>query len=183
MKILGIASSPRKNANSTIICNKVLESAKALGAETELIELRNLEYKGCVACMGCKTTHDYCVQNDGLTDVLAKFKDADAIVMSSPVYFGDVCGQFKCFVDRWYSFIDSEFTPRLKSGKKTVFIVTQGADKTSFDDIIPRYAQWLTHIQTEQFSLRGTELGAAGDVLKRDELMNQAEEIGKKLME
>lgn len=183
MKIIGIASSPRANSNSTILCRKVLDVAKELGAETELIELRNLEYKGCIACGICKTTLDHCGQDDDLIDVLAKFKDADAIVMSSPVYFADVSGQLKCFIDRWYSFFGPEFKPRIEKGKKTVFIVTQGADDEKlFDDIIPRYSQWLTHMETEQYSIRGLGLGAEGEVLEREELMNQAEEIGKKLM-
>lgn len=54
MKIIAINGSPRKNRNTATLLNKALEGAASQGAETELIHLYDLNYKGCVSCFACK---------------------------------------------------------------------------------------------------------------------------------
>ena len=126
MKVIGIIGSPRAKSNSRILTEKSLEAAKELGAETEVFVLNKMNYKGCQACGGCKTKKDQCVLNDDLTSVLEAVREADAIVFASPVYYGEVSGQFKSFFDRTYSYFSSDFSCRLKPGKKVAIILTQG---------------------------------------------------------
>ena len=64
--------------------------------------------------------------NDDLTAVLEAVKEADAVVLATPNYFGEVSGQFKSFFDRTYSYLNPDRTSRLQPGKSSVFVLAQG---------------------------------------------------------
>lgn len=101
--------------------------------------------------MMCKTKSERCVLKDDLANVLAAAGEADVLVLASPVYFGDVSAQMKAFIDRTYSYLKPDYATaidrsRLKSGRKLLFILTQGhPDESFFSDIFARYKlffQW-----------------------------------------
>lgn len=106
MKIIAINGSPRKSENTAILCKKFLEGAQSGGeqVETEIINLYDLKYTGCTSCFGCKrakgNTYGKCVVKDDLHDVLEKVSQADGVVFGSPIYFGDITGQMRCFLER-----------------------------------------------------------------------------------
>jgi multimeric flavodoxin WrbA len=126
-----------------------METAAGLGAETRAFELNRLNYRGCQGCYACKKTLEHCILKDDLTEVLAAVQEADAVVLASPVYYGDVSGQLKCFIDRTFSYLVADYVTnpnpsRLAPGKELVFILTQGnPDAKLFDDIYPRYGKFL----------------------------------------
>lgn len=104
MKIIAFNGSPRKGWNTATLLKHALEGAVSQGAETEIINLYDHEYKGCISCFACKLkdgkSYGRCAVQDGLTSILEKIKDVDAIVIGSPVYFGDVTGAVRSFVER-----------------------------------------------------------------------------------
>jgi multimeric flavodoxin WrbA len=104
MKIIAINGSPRKKWNTATLLEKALEGAASLGAETELIHLYDLEFKGCTSCFACKLksgkSYGKCAMNDELTPVLGKLADANAFVLGSPIYFGTVTGEMRSFMER-----------------------------------------------------------------------------------
>ncbi|ABQ27678.1 flavodoxin family protein [Geotalea uraniireducens] len=104
MTVIGINGSPRKKWNTATLLTKALEGAVAQGAETELIHLYDLDFKGCMSCFACKTkggkSYGTCGLNDGLTPILKKIVDADAIIIGSPIYFGSVTGETRSFLER-----------------------------------------------------------------------------------
>jgi Multimeric flavodoxin WrbA len=54
MKFLAINGSPRKNKNTASLLGKIAEGAASTGAETELVHLVDLNYRGCTSCFACK---------------------------------------------------------------------------------------------------------------------------------
>jgi multimeric flavodoxin WrbA len=104
MKAIAINGSPRKKWNTAMLLEKVLEGAASQGPETEMIHLYDLDFKGCTSCFACKTkggkSYGKCVMNDGLTPVLEKLADADAIILGSPIYFGTVTGEIRSCMER-----------------------------------------------------------------------------------
>ncbi len=84
MKIAAFNGSPRKNWNTATLLNKALEGAASQGAETELIHLYDLKYKGCISCFACKTkdgsSYGKCPVQDDLAPVFKKIEEADAII-------------------------------------------------------------------------------------------------------
>jgi multimeric flavodoxin WrbA len=189
MKISCLIGSPRKNSNSSAIAARFTQTAASLGAQVETVVLNNLSYRGCQGCMGCKTVSEKCVLEDDLAGVLESMKEADIIVMALPVYCSDVPGQFKCFIDRTYSYMKpnylSDANPsRVPSGKKLVFILTQGAPVDNlFADIPQRYMGFLKRSMGfgETYLIRGVGVGGGGAVGVPDQFLQQAEELARSI--
>ena len=104
MKVLAINGSPRKTWNTAKLLQEVLNGAATQGAETELIHLYDINFKGCTSCFGCKLkggkSYGRCAMNDGLTPILEKLAGAAAFVLGSPIYFGTVTGEMRSFMER-----------------------------------------------------------------------------------
>ncbi len=104
MKIMAFNGSPRKNWNTATLLQKALEGAASQGAATELIHLYDLTYKGCISCFACKaiggTSYGKCAVQDDLTPIFNRIEQADAILMGSPIYWGDISGEIKSFLER-----------------------------------------------------------------------------------
>jgi len=104
MNVIGINGSPRKQWNTATLVGKALEGAAAEGADTELVHLYSLDFKGCTSCFACKTrggaSYGTCAMNDDLTPLLHKIAAADALVIGSPIYFGSITGETRSFLER-----------------------------------------------------------------------------------
>lgn len=105
MTIFGINGSPRKNGNTATLLTKALQGAMSYGAQTELVHLYDLSFKGCTSCFLCKMidgpSNGRCAQQDDLSPVLKKIEDkADAIILGSPIYFGAMTGEMRSFLER-----------------------------------------------------------------------------------
>jgi len=99
MKVLGIAASPRRNANTEILLDNALSGARDKGAKTEKVVLSLLKIKPCQACARCSETA-VCHIKDDMQALLKKLKTCDALIIASPVYFGTVTAQLKTMIDR-----------------------------------------------------------------------------------
>jgi multimeric flavodoxin WrbA len=104
MKIIAINGSPRKKSNTAVLLEHALEGASLQGAETELINLYDLNYKGCMSCFACKLkggkSYGKCAYKDELSPVLEKVLAADALLLGSPIYFHAVTGEMRSFLER-----------------------------------------------------------------------------------
>lgn len=102
MKVMGFNGSARKDGNTSVLIQKVFDELEAEGIETTLVNLGPNSVNGCIACMKCHENKDgHCVQKkDALNDWLDEMKRADGIILGSPVYFANLSGQVKCFMDR-----------------------------------------------------------------------------------
>ncbi|MCX5826497.1 MAG: flavodoxin family protein [Deltaproteobacteria bacterium] len=105
MTIIGINGSPRKKWNTATLLTKALEGAASQGADTELVHLYDLDFKGCRSCFACKIIdgphNGRCAVKDDLSPILKKIEDeADAIILGSPIYFGSMTGEMRSFIER-----------------------------------------------------------------------------------
>ncbi|MDR2301204.1 MAG: flavodoxin family protein [Deltaproteobacteria bacterium] len=131
MKVTVILGSPRLDSNSEKLARAAAAALTGPQEPPEVFKLNELRYRGCQACMGCKTKKEFCVLRDDLTRVLSSAAGADFVILTSPIYIGDISSQLKGFVDRAYSWLNPDYLnasvrSRVKSGKKLLFIVTQG---------------------------------------------------------
>ena len=133
MKVIAVNGSPRKNWNTATLLEKALEGAISEGAETELIHLYDLDYKGCRSCYSCKLkggeSLGKCAAKDDLTPTLEKIRDADAIILGAPIYMGAVAGEAQSFLERLvYPLWDPEtMSTYFKKSIPAGFICTMGA--------------------------------------------------------
>lgn len=126
MKIIGIASSPRKGANSQTLVEHILSGAEKAGATTELVRLCDLDIRPCIGCNGCKKGNG-CVQKDDFAGLARKLETSDAVVIGSPVYFGRLNAQVYPFIDRCYSLLKPDFSTDFPKGKKIAVALTCGS--------------------------------------------------------
>lgn len=131
MYVLAINGSPRKNWNTAILLNKALEGAASHGATTELIHLYDLNYKGCISCFACKLkdgkSYGKCAYQDDLSPVLEKIDNADAVILGSPIYFGNVTGEMRSLMERMlfqYLVYDESHSSLVTKKKPIGFIYT-----------------------------------------------------------
>jgi len=99
VKAIAIVGSPRKNGNTEILTRHALKAIEEEGLDTELIRLAELDIKPCTACEACKK-EESCTINDDLWPVYTKMKEADAIILASPVYFSSATPDMKALMDR-----------------------------------------------------------------------------------
>lgn len=104
MNVIAVNGSPRKDWNTGTLLKSALEGAESVGAQTKLVHLYDLDYKGCTSCFSCKrkgnTCAGLCAQRDDLRQVLADVLAGDVLLLGSPIYFGDVTGQMRSFLER-----------------------------------------------------------------------------------
>jgi len=104
MKYLAFNGSPRKGWNTETVLKYSMKGAASQGFSTELIHLYDYDYKGCRSCFACKLkdgkSYGRCAIKDDLTAIHNKIETADAIVIGSPIYFGDVTGTVRAFMER-----------------------------------------------------------------------------------
>jgi len=188
MKIVALLGSPRLKGNSATVARRFCDAAETLGAEVKTYELNKLQYRGCQGCMTCKTELDKCVLKDDLTQVLDAVRDADILLLASPIYYGDVSSQLKAFIDRTFSYLVPDYTTnptpcRLSPGKKLVFALTQGnPDESRFADVFQRYDYFFKWYGFDGSHLiRACGVREAGEVVGHPQVMTLAEDLAKEL--
>ena len=184
MKIVAVLGSPRPQGNSALMARAFLEIARERGADTEVYLLNQMNIKGCQGCGKCKSESEACVVEDDLKPVYESVQGADILVMASPVYFGDLSAQLKCFWDRTYAFANPDFTSRLAPGKKSVMFLAQGAPaEEMFNDIHPRYERWLKMFGfAENHLVRALGVQGAGEVEDNPKPLEQTRKLAQQLV-
>lgn len=106
MKVLAICGAANKIRNTASMLKSAFDGAmSAPGATGEIVYLYDLDYKGCIGCHSCKllggSSFARCAMRDDLTPVLEKSIEADVLLIGSPIYFSDVTGATRSFLERY----------------------------------------------------------------------------------
>ena len=102
MKVVAFNGSPKKNGNTYKSIEIVAKELEKENIEVEIIHVGNKLIRGCLACGGCsKNMNERCViENDEVNEWVAKMKEADGIILGSPVHYSAIAGTMKSFLDR-----------------------------------------------------------------------------------
>ena len=137
MKILVLNGSPRPKGNTAKMTAAFREAAGKAGHEVTVIDVCRKNIKGCLACEYCHGKgRGQCVQKDDMQEVYGYLKDAEMLVLASPIYYHGISGQLKCVIDRFYSALYPSAPASLK--KVAMFLSSGDPDmyegaKFSFD--------------------------------------------------
>lgn len=191
MTTLALSSSPRKDGNSRLLAQAVLDGAASRGHHVELADLADSVQAPLRDCRTCRRLDGGCTIEDGYEQlVLRKVLPADALVLATPLYFYGIAGQLKIFIDRLFCYIKSDYpdSGAVKAGlvgKKIVLAVTSeesypGAivGVTAQVQELARYLHWeLVGV------LRGTA-NSRGEI-ERDPArpLDQAHDLGARLFD
>jgi len=103
-KVLGIGGSPRKGGNSGILLKRLLKGATGEGVVTEEVQLREYQFQSCTGCERCRKEKQCVELKDGMQLIYPKIKEADGLVLVSPIHSYNVTALMKSFLDRLYCF-------------------------------------------------------------------------------
>lgn len=135
MKVLLLNGSPNRDGCTARALREVEETLQHEGIETENIFVGNPPIKGCIACGYCKKNGKCVFQDDIVNEIAAKFRDADGIVVGTPVYYAGANGSVIALLDRL--FYSTSFDKSMKVG--ACVLSSRRAGSTSAYDEINKY--------------------------------------------
>jgi multimeric flavodoxin WrbA len=125
--------SPRKNGTTAKLLKKALEGAASQKAETEFVQLNELNMKGCQACYSCRKrggkSYGKCALKDDMTPLYQKIEQADALFLGTPIYFHSVTSAMQMFSERLFPYLNyKDMSSNLPKRINIGLIYTMGAD-------------------------------------------------------
>jgi len=171
MSVLGISGSMRKNGNTSMLVNAILDRVRAAGIQTEYLSLAGMNIRPCTGCEACRDAKWCAVEDDDWAGVAQKMIDCEVLVLGAPTYYYDVNGQTKNLIDRTYSL----FHDRRLSGRRAVAVAVcadRGGERAL--ETIEGF------LNAHEFSYLGYVCGkgyAPGDIRKDERAMQNAARV------
>ena len=150
-KIIAINGSPRSGWNTGTLVRDAAEGTREAGAEIEVIDLYKLgKFSGCISCFGCKREKNLgkCICKDDLLPVLEKIREADGLILGTPIYLGEATAGFRALYERLiFQYISYKKEPRSYAVKKipVALIFTGNAPESFFSG--PVYGKLVENYQ------------------------------------
>lgn len=182
MKVIGISGSPRKDGNTEILTKEALKPFRR--QRWEVVEFF-LSFKTINPCIGCETCADtgVCsIENDDMQELIDAFREVDAVIIGSPVYYRNVTAQLKALFDRSFVFKDS----RLLEGKLGGAIAVgrgEGGGQSLALSVIHNYflssGALCVPCEINGLSARADK---PGDIVKQPKRLRQARVLGENII-
>ena len=174
MNILVLSGSPRKGGNTDLMVNAFVKGTSE-HYHVEVVSVHDNKVAPCIGCNACfKSENNTCVQKDDMIGIYEKMKQADMLVIASPVYFYGLSAQLKAVIDRCHNPIRDTFNIK----KIALLLVGAATLPELFDSIITQYKLCLNFFHLEDAGhvlVRGAK--DKGDILNTNSL-NEAYELG-----
>lgn len=182
-KVVVVKGSPRKKGNSATLAKEVIAGAEAAGAEVESFYLQGMDIRACIACDECReNTALDCVMDDDMKILDPKLREADAIVIASPIYWFTVSAQTKLFMDRCYALGGPQ--GNALGGKQIGIILTYG-DSDPFNsgavNALRTFQDVYAYVGAEIVGMVYGSAHEAGEIKNNQELMDKAYQLGKRI--
>ncbi|MDR0491363.1 MAG: flavodoxin family protein [Oscillospiraceae bacterium] len=168
MRVIAVNGSARKGWNTHTLLQKALDGAASKGATTEMVNLYDLDYKGCLGCLGCKRKGGEigrCAVKDALRPIFDSIEECDAFILGSPIYIGEVTGEMRSFYERLtFQYVSYDKERIMQFGKriKTAFIFTTNCPENFYEEVgytvkFKEYGDMLTRMFGESRILAASE--------------------------
>ena len=131
MKVLIINGSPRKDGNTTMAIKEMEKIFAESGVEFETMQIGDQDIRGCKACGACKKL-GRCIFNDAVNEAAPKFKEADGLVIASPVYYASANGTLVPFMDRLFQSAPIDKTMKVGA---SIAVARRGGCSATFDEL------------------------------------------------
>ena len=131
MKVLILNGSPKANGNTAMALEEMAAVFAAEDIETETVQVGHLTVHGCTGCASCYKIGK-CVFDDVVNELAEKLREADGLVLGSPVYYASANGTLSAVLDRL--FYSSRFDKTMKVGA-SVAVARRGGCSSTFDQL------------------------------------------------
>ena len=129
MKVLIINGSPHVQGTTARAITELSTTFDSLGVDVEVIHVGNKDVRGCVACGHCYKEAK-CVFDDVVNETSEKLKEADGLILASPVYYASPNATLIAFCDRLFY---SSRVPKMMKVGASVCVARRGGITSSFD--------------------------------------------------
>ena len=149
MKVLIINGSPRQKGNTSIALAEIAKQLEKLGIESEIVWIGNKPVRGCIACNTCKDKPGACVFDDDVCNgISAKMNSSDALIVGSPVYWGQPNGAVLSIIQR--SFYSNGAAFRGKPAA-AVAVCRRGGATATFETLNMPFQMMSMPVVTSQY--------------------------------
>jgi multimeric flavodoxin WrbA len=178
--VLGIVGSPRRQGNTELLVDEVLQGAAAAGARVEKVLLDRLKISPCTACDACQETGE-CVFHDDMDGLLDRMRRARVWVLGTPVYWWGPSAQFKAFLDRWYSKVFLPADRELFAGRRVILTIPLGdPDAAVARHTVGMLTDALAYTRMELFAtIVAAGVNDRGEVRRHPDVLAAARQAGR----
>jgi NAD(P)H-dependent FMN reductase len=178
-KVLGVVGSARKNGNTQILVQGILDGAKLAGAEVEILLLAGIELKDCDGCHACWRGNS-CAKGDDMNDLYRKISESDVIVFGTPVYWYGPSGLMKCFLDRFVYFNCPTNRPQIKGKGVILAIPFEESDLGTAGPLVEMFQRSIRFLEMRHLgTILVPGVTIKGEVRKKDDVMKTASQLGR----
>ena len=182
-KICILNGSPRLNGNTKALITSFIKGAEASGNEAVCFDLQKMNIHGCLGCCnGGKDQESPCVQKDDMEKIYPAYRNADVVVLASPMYYWGISGQLKCAFDRLFAV--AELTPNYENPKKDCILLmaAEGDTESNFAPVRAFYEGLTAHLGWNNLGIvyAGGNMDA-GAILKKPSQLEEAEALGRSI--
>ena len=184
--VVVLLGSPRKKGNSAALAKKIIYGVESAGGKVETVYLNGLNIKPCQGCYACKKKNSPgCAVDDDMQSLYPKLVESDAWVIASPVYWFNMSAQTKIFMDRCFALWNED--PEMnRLFKKRIAIAMSYGDSDPFNsgcvNALRSFQDAYRYAGARIVGMVYGSAGEPGEIASNAELMDQAEEIGRKLV-
>lgn len=178
-KIIVLNGSPRKHGNTSELINAFINGAKDSGNTITEFFLNDMNIHGCLGCFGGgKNCESPCVQKDDMLKIYPIYKEADIVVLASPLYYWSISGQLKITFDRLFAVAECD---KDYNNPKKESVLLMAAEGNGFEESVYWYDRLMKHLKWKSLGkiLCGGVM-AVGDIQGRKEIAD-AYELGKSI--
>lgn len=143
-QIVILNGSPRINGNTAALIKSFTKGAQEAGNTVECFNLQQMNIKPCLGCCcGGKDFESPCVQKDDMDKIYPSYRNADIVVLASPLYYWTISGQLKCAIDRLYAPAEC----KIKSDKRSKqCILIMAAAGNEYEETVYWYEHLMGHM-------------------------------------
>ncbi len=188
MKVVAFQGSPRIEGNTDILLQEALKPIQEAGHDVALFKLNLMNIKPCQDCGGCDKTGK-CIISDDMDEIYNAIREADRIILASPVFFFGLSAQAKIMIDRCQSFWCEKYLlkkpiPEGQYGRKGLLLVVGGMKKEIGLECSEATAKafFRTISVPEHISKGFLSVDAKGAVLEHPAALKEVYEAAKKLL-
>ena len=175
-KIIILNGSPRRTGNTSALTTSFTKGAKDSGNTVTEFFLDEMNIHGCKGCFGGgKNPDSPCVQKDDMDQIYPIYKEADLVVLATPLYYWTISGQLKTAFDRLFAV--AECDPNCRNPKKEC-VLLMAAEGHGFEETLYWYDRLEKHMGWKSIGkvLCGGVMNV-GDITAKPELQ-EAYELG-----
>ncbi len=169
-KIVVLNGSPRKNGNTSALVRAFADGAESAGHEVRVFYLGAMEIHGCKGCFGGHSSRECpCVQKDAMCEIYPAVREAEVVVLASPLYYWNMSGQLRTAIDRLFALEEGD--GNLLRGQGRASALLMAAEGQGFADVVQYYDHLMEHLQWKNLGhvLAGGNM-KIGDIQGKPEL-------------